>query len=199
MGLEDIAMFRAIHGSVVLHLCDGNQTAKLVAAMADHDGIAYIRTLRPATGVIYLTGRGVRGGSCVLRSSDDDEVALVAAGITVSEALRAAEQLGQDGIAARVIDLYSISFTDVETLMSAAETTGGRIVTVEDHWSEGGPRRRRALRARRLRAATARRKARRAGNAQLGKSRRSCSQRPVSTPTIAEAARRLVRQTVQTA
>src|SRR5918992_524064 len=93
MGLEDIAAFRAIHGSVVLHPCDGNQTAKLVAAMADVDGIAYLRTLRPNTEVIYAPDEEFEiGGSRVLRSSDDDDVALVAAGITVPEALAAAEQ-----------------------------------------------------------------------------------------------------------
>jgi transketolase len=139
MGLEDIAAFRAVHGSVVLHPCDGNQTAKLVAAMADVDGIAYLRTLRPATPILYGPDEEFEiGGSCVLRSSDDDEVALVAAGITVHEALRAADLLAEDGIAARVIDLYSIKPLDAETLAAAAEATQGRLVTVEDHWPEGG-------------------------------------------------------------
>jgi transketolase len=138
MGLEDIAAFRAIHGSVVLHPCDANQTAKLVAAMADHDGIAYLRTLRPATEVIYDADEAFEiGGSRVLRSSDDDEIALVAAGITVREALAAADRLAEDGISARVVDLYSIKPIDAATLAAAAEATG-RIVTVEDHWAEGG-------------------------------------------------------------
>ena len=88
MGLEDIAAFRAIHGSVVLHPCDGNQTAKLVAALADVEGIGYLRTLRPATRVLYGPDEEFEiGGSRVLRSSDEDEVAIVAAGITVHEAL----------------------------------------------------------------------------------------------------------------
>jgi transketolase len=139
MGLEDIAALRAVHGSVVLHPCDANQTAKLVAAMADHDGIAYIRTLRPATEVIYGPDEAFEiGGSRVLRSSDDDEVAIMAAGVTVREALGAADRLAEDGITARVIDLYSLKPVDVGTLAAAAETTGGRIVTVEDHWPEGG-------------------------------------------------------------
>jgi transketolase len=139
MGLEDIASFRAIHGSVVLHPCDANQTAKLVAAMADHDGIAYIRTLRPATEVLYAADEEFEiGGSRVLRSSDEDDVAIVAAGITVREALAAADRLADDGIAARVIDLYSIKPVDAETLAAAAEATAGRLVTVEDHWPEGG-------------------------------------------------------------
>ncbi len=139
MGLEDVAAFRAIHGSTVLQPCDANQTTKLVAAMADTSGISYLRTLRPATPVIYSADEEFEvGGSRVLRSSDDDEVALVAAGITVHEALRAADLLQEAGVPARVIDLYSIKPVDVETLVAAAEATGGRIVTVEDHWAEGG-------------------------------------------------------------
>jgi transketolase len=139
MGLEDIAAFRAVHGSVVLHPCDANQTARLVAAAADTEGIVYLRTLRPATPVLYRPDEEFEiGGSRVLRSSDDDEVALVGAGITVHEALRAADLLAEDGIAARVLDAYSIKPIDSATLASAAEATSGRIVTVEDHWPEGG-------------------------------------------------------------
>jgi transketolase len=139
MGLEDIASFRAVHGSTVLHPCDANQTAKLVAAMAETEGISYLRTLRPATPVLYSPDDEFAvGGSRVLRSSDNDEVVLIGAGITVHEALAAADALAEDGIAARVIDLYSIKPLDAETLAAAAEATGGRLVTVEDHWAEGG-------------------------------------------------------------
>jgi len=138
MALEDIAALRAVHSSTVLHPCDGNQTAKLVAAMAETDGIVYLRTLRPNTPVIYGPDEEFEiGGSRVLRSSDDDDVTLVAAGITVHEALEAADALAEDGITARVIDLYSIKPIDTETLAAAAEATG-RFVTVEDHWPEGG-------------------------------------------------------------
>jgi transketolase len=138
MALEDIAALRAVHSSTVLHPCDANQTAKLVAAMADTDGIVYLRTLRPNTPVIYGPDEEFEiGGSRVLRSSDDDEVTLVAAGITVHEALEAADALAEEGIAARVIDLYSIKPVDTETLAAAADATG-RLVTVEDHWPEGG-------------------------------------------------------------
>jgi transketolase len=139
MALEDFAALRAVHGSTVLHPCDANQTAKLVAAMADTDGISYLRTLRPATPVIYGPDEDFPiGGSRVLRSSDEDEVAIVGAGITVHEALKAADTLAEEGISARVIDLYSIKPLDEDTLRAAAEATGGRLLTVEDHWPEGG-------------------------------------------------------------
>jgi transketolase len=138
MALEDIAALRAIHSSVVLHPCDANQTAKLVAAMADTRGIVFLRTLRPNTPVIYEPDEEFEvGGSRVLRSSDDDDVTIVGTGITVHEALKAAGVLEEDGITARVIDAYSIKPIDLETLAAAAEATG-RIVTVEDHFPDGG-------------------------------------------------------------
>src|SRR5919202_3043782 len=138
MALEDIAAFRAVHGTTVLHPSDANQTAKLVAEMADREGIVFLRTLRPNTPVIYDADEEFEiGGSRVVRSSDDDDVAIVGTGITVHEALKAADALADDGISARVIDAYSIKPIDTETLRGAAEATG-RIVTVEDHWPEGG-------------------------------------------------------------
>ena len=138
MALEDIASLRAIHSSTVLHPCDANQTAKLVVAMADTDGIVFLRTLRPNTPVIYDADEEFRvGGSRVLRSSDEDDLTIVGAGITVHEALKAADILGEEEISARVIDLYSIKPIDAETLQAAAEATG-RIITVEDHFPEGG-------------------------------------------------------------
>jgi transketolase len=139
MALEDLAEFRAIHSSTVLYPSDGNQTAKLVAQMADLKGISYIRTTRAATPVIYGPDEEFSvGGAKVVRSSDDDEVTIVGAGITLHEALKAADALAEEGVSARVIDLYSVKPVDVETLRAAAEATGGRIVTVEDHWPEGG-------------------------------------------------------------
>jgi transketolase len=133
MALEDIASLRAVHGSTVLHPCDANQTAKLVEKMAETEGIVYLRTLRPATPVVYGPDEEFEiGGSRTLRQGDD--VALVGAGITVHEALKAADALAQEGIEARVIDLYSIKPLDAETLRSLTCP----IVTVEDHWAEGG-------------------------------------------------------------
>ncbi len=139
MGLEDLASFRAVHSSTVLYPCDANQTAKLVSEMAGLDGIAYIRTTRGNAPVIYGSDEEFPiGGSKVIRSSDDDEVAIVAAGITLHEALKAADALAEEGVNVRVIDLYSVKPIDEETLLATAEATQGRIVTVEDHWPEGG-------------------------------------------------------------
>ncbi|MEU6040018.1 transketolase [Actinomadura sp. NPDC047616] len=138
MGLEDLAAFRAVHGSTVLYPCDANQTARLVEAMADAEGVRYLRTTRGATPVIYRPDeRFPIGGSKVLRSSADDRVTIVAAGVTVHEALAAADRLAADGVPARVIDLYSVKPVDAVTLREAAEQTGC-LVTVEDHWPEGG-------------------------------------------------------------
>jgi transketolase len=110
-----------------------------VALMADREGISFLRATRGATPVVYgADERFEIGGSKVLRSSDHDDVAVVAAGITLHEALEAAVALDGEGIAARVIDLYSIKPIDRATLREAADATGGRIVTVEDHWAEGG-------------------------------------------------------------
>jgi transketolase len=137
MALEDLAIMRAVHGSTVIYPCDANQTARLVAEMADREGIVFMRTTRAATSVIYGAGEEFPiGGSRVLREGDD--VTIVAAGITLHESLKAADALADDGISARVIDLYSVKPVDGETLRAAAEATGGRVLTVEDHWPEGG-------------------------------------------------------------
>jgi transketolase len=136
MGLEDLAAFRAVHSSTVLYPSDANQTARLVELMADLDGIAYLRTHRGGLPVIYEPGEEFEvGGSRVVR--DGDDVTLVGAGVTLHEALRAAEELARDGVEARVIDLYSVKPVDAETLARAAAETGA-IVTAEDHWPEGG-------------------------------------------------------------
>ncbi|MGW0709559.1 transketolase [Streptomyces sp. NPDC002643] len=138
MGLEDLAMMRAVHGSTVLYPCDANQTAKLVGAMAGLDGVRYLRTTRGATPVIYsATEEFPVGGSKVLLASDTDRLTVVAAGITVHEALKAAEALDAEGIQIRVIDLYSVKPVDRRTMREAAEDTGC-LLTVEDHHEEGG-------------------------------------------------------------
>jgi transketolase len=139
MGLEDLAMMRAVHGSTVLYPSDGNQTAKLVAQMADRDGITYMRTTREKTPIIYDKGDSFPiGGSKVVRESNKDRATIVAAGITLHEALKAVDVLAHEDIAVRVIDLYTVKPIDAETLADAARATGGRVVVVEDHWVEGG-------------------------------------------------------------
>lgn len=138
MGLEDMAALRAIYGSTVLYPCDANQTAALTATMADLTGISYLRTTRADMPVIYRSGEEFPvGGSRVLRSSENDQVTIVAAGITVHEALAAADRLAGDGIAARVIDAYSVKPIDTVAIRQAAADTG-HVLTVEDHWPQGG-------------------------------------------------------------
>jgi transketolase len=139
MALEDLAMMRAVHGSTVLHPSDANQTAKLVAQMADMQGISFLRTLRPSTPVIYGPDEAFPiGGSKVVRSSDDDQVTVVAAGITVHNANEACDELQREGLSVRLIDAYSVKPIDADTLREAARATGGRVVVAEDHWPEGG-------------------------------------------------------------
>ncbi|MEV0178876.1 transketolase [Streptomyces sp. NPDC050625] len=138
MGLEDLAMFRAVYGSTVLYPCDGNQTAKLVGAMAGLDGIRYLRTTRGESPVVYHPDEEFPvGGSKVLRSSEEDRLTVVAAGVTVHEALAAADTLETEDIRIRIVDLYSVKPVDRRTLRQAAQETGC-LLTVEDHHEEGG-------------------------------------------------------------
>jgi transketolase len=138
MALEDIAAMRAVHSSTVLHPSDANQTAQLVAEMADRQGISFLRTLRGKTSVRTPADEPVRiGGSRIVTGPDATDVAVVACGVTVDEAVKAAEVLESEGIAVRLIDCYSIKPIDATTLQTAARECRG-IVTVEDHWAEGG-------------------------------------------------------------
>jgi transketolase len=139
MGLEDLAMMRAVHDSVVLYPCCANQTAALVAEMAARRGINYLRTTREKTPVIYAPSEAFSiGGSKVLRRSDRDRVAVVAAGVTVPEALKAHDELRRRGVATRVIDLYSVKPVERATLQEAARECPGGLLVVEDHHPEGG-------------------------------------------------------------
>jgi transketolase len=139
MALEDLAMMRAVHGSTVLYPCDANQTAQLVAAMADRDGIVYLRTTREKTPVIYGADEHFPvGGSKVVRESGSDQATVIAAGITLHEALKAYDQLKGQGITVRVIDAYTVKPLDVKTIQQAARETNRRLVVAEDHWFEGG-------------------------------------------------------------
>ncbi|SEG93421.1 transketolase [Nonomuraea solani] len=138
MGLEDLAMVRTVYGSTVLYPCDANQAAALTAEMADLEGVSYLRTTRGDTPVIYQPGeRFPVGGSRVLRQSAGDRATIVAAGVTVHEALAAADELKAAGVPVGVIDLYSIKPVDTAALIEAATTTGN-LITVEDHRLEGG-------------------------------------------------------------
>jgi transketolase len=139
MALEDLAIFRAVPDCVVLYPCEAVSTERLVALMAQHKGMVYMRTSRPKTPVQYGPGDTFTiGGSKVLRESDQDVATVVAAGVTVFEALKAYEQLKSQGLAIRVIDAYSVQPIDAATLRAAAKATKNRIVTVEDHYAAGG-------------------------------------------------------------
>ena len=139
MALEDLAMLRAVHGSTVLYPSDATSAATLTKAMADLDGISYMRTTRGAYPVLYDSAETFPvGGSKVLRETDDDQVTLIGAGVTLHECLAAADELAGQGISARVIDLYSVKPVDTATLSAAAAATGGRLVLAEDHHPEGG-------------------------------------------------------------
>lgn len=138
MGLEDIAMFRTVQNCVVLYPCDAYSTEALVEAALKHQGIVYLRTTRLATPLLYgPADRFPIGGSQVLRSSANDRLTIVGAGITIVEALQAHDQLKQQGIAARVIDCYSVKPIDRAALAHAATETQA-VIVVEDHVAEGG-------------------------------------------------------------
>jgi len=138
MGLEDIAMFRTILNSVVLYPSDAVSAEKLVEGAAKHNGIVYLRTTRGDTPIIYRNDEMFRiGGSKVLKRSTKDVATVVAAGITLHEALAAYEELKKDGIFIGVVDLYCIKPIDAQTLIGAARATK-RIISVEDHFAEGG-------------------------------------------------------------
>jgi transketolase len=139
MALEDLALMRAVPNCTVLYPCDAVSAERLVVAMAATPGPAYMRTSRPKTEVIYAPTEAFPvGGSKVLRQSDADAATVVAAGVTVFEALKAYDLLKKDGIAVRVIDAYSVQPIDGATLVASGRATGGLIVTVEDHYAAGG-------------------------------------------------------------
>jgi transketolase len=136
MALEDLASFRALHGSTVLYPADGTSTVALTRAMLDLGGVSYLRTTREATAALYPPSEIFPiGGSKTLAEGDD--VTLVGAGITVHECLAARERLDAEGVGARVIDCYSVKPIDAAVLRRALDETGA-LVVVEDHRVEGG-------------------------------------------------------------
>jgi transketolase len=139
MALEDIAIFRAVHSSAVLYPSDAMSTERLTEFMAGRAGINYLRTSRPKFPILYSTDeRFPIPGFKVLRQSRQDKVTVIGAGVTLHEALKAADQLKAEGTAVRVIDLYCIKPIDGNELVKEIAATGGRLITVEDHWAEGG-------------------------------------------------------------
>ncbi len=139
MGLEDIAMMRAVLNSTILYPSDAVSTVKLVAEMTTNPDVTYLRTTRPPLPIIYSSEESFPiGGSKTLKSSDKDICTVVSAGITVHEALKAHEQLEKEGISIRVIDAYSVKPIDQNTLSKAAHETNNTVIVVEDHYAEGG-------------------------------------------------------------
>lgn len=139
MGLEDIAMFRALPGGVVLYPCDAYSTEACLENLARYQGIGYLRTTRPATPLVYSRGEKFPiGGSKILRRSPQDKALVVAAGITVFEALKAYDKLVEKGIRVRIMDAYSVQPIDRQGLLQEAKEVGGKVVVVEDHYPAGG-------------------------------------------------------------
>ncbi len=139
MALEDLAMIRSVHGSTVLYPSCATTTIHLTAQMATRTGIVYMRTTREKTPVLYGANESFPiGGSKVLRRSGDDQACIIAAGITLHEALKAYDTLAAEGIVVRIIDLYSVKPIDAETVKTAAKECRGNLFVVEDHWPEGG-------------------------------------------------------------
>lgn len=139
MGLEDLAMFRALHGATVLYPADAVATQHAVRLAAEHPGMVYIRTSRPKTPVLYAADEQFALGQAkVVRQSSDDRLTLVAGGVTLFEALNAHAQLQSAGIAVRIIDIFSVQPLDAQLLRSAGQETNNLIVTVEDHAPAGG-------------------------------------------------------------
>jgi transketolase len=139
MALEDLAFMRTQPNMTVLYPCDGVSTERLIERMAYHPGPAYMRTSRPKTPVIYGPDEQFEiGGLKVLRESASDVATVVGAGVTVFEALKAYDELQQQGTSIRVVDLYSLQPVDGATLLRCARETKGRLITVEDHYAAGG-------------------------------------------------------------
>jgi transketolase len=139
MALEDLSMARGVPNCAVVYPSDAVSAERLVAGMAQHTGMAYMRTSRPKTPILYDVNETFPIGGCkVLRQSDRDAAVVIGAGVTLHEALKACDALQKDGISIRVIDLYSLQPIDADTLIAAAKASNGRVITVEDHYPAGG-------------------------------------------------------------
>src|SRR5580698_4860136 len=139
MALEDLASFRAVHSSTIFYPCDAMSTERIVEMMARRPGINYIRTSRPKFPILYKTDEKFPyPGFKVLTKSDSDKVTVIGAGVTLHEALKAAAELKASGTNIRVIDLYCVKPIDGKAIAAEVAATGGKLITVEDHWPEGG-------------------------------------------------------------
>lgn len=139
MGLEDMAIFTPIPGCAVLYPSDGYASEACVEAMARYKGMAYLRTTRPATPLLYSADEKFPiGGSKILKKSSQDTALVIAAGITVFEALHAHAELQKEGISIRLLDAYSVSPIDEKNIRRHADAVGGKVVVVEDHYPSGG-------------------------------------------------------------
>jgi transketolase len=139
MGLEDLAIMRAVVGSAVLYPSDAVCAEKLMDEMVGMKGICFLRTSRPKTAVLYGNDEKFPiGGAKVLRQSDGDKATVVAAGVTLYEARKAADALKAEGIGITVIDAYSVKPLGADVIRAAAQKTGNQVITVEDHYAEGG-------------------------------------------------------------
>jgi transketolase len=138
MALEDLALFRTIPGATVFYPSDAVSTEYAVEIAANTKGVCFIRSSRPNTPVLYANDAPFAIGKCkVVRSNEADKVLLIGAGVTLHEAVKAADELAKAGIHARVIDPFTIKPLDAQ-IIEHAKAVGGRIVTVEDHYPEGG-------------------------------------------------------------
>jgi len=139
MGLEDIAMFRAIPGSTIFYPSDAVSTERAVELAANTKGICFIRTSRPATAVLYKNDEPlIIGKAKIIKSSANDQVLVIGAGVTLHEAIKAADELAKNGVNIRVIDPFTIKPIDAQTIIKNAKEVGGKIITVEDHYPQGG-------------------------------------------------------------
>lgn len=139
MGLEDIALFRSIPGSSVFYPADAVSCERAIELAANTKGICFIRTSRPATAVIYKNDdKFALGKAKIIKSSPSDKVLVIGAGVTLYEALNAAEELEKSGVSIRVLDPFTIKPIDASTIIKNAKECGGNIITVEDHYPEGG-------------------------------------------------------------
>lgn len=139
MGLEDIAMFRTVPGSTIFYPSDAVSTERAVELAANTKGICFIRTSRPATAVLYNNNESLEIGKAkVVRSSPKDQVLVIGAGVTLHEAIKAADELAKTGLNIRIIDPFTIKPIDAQTIIKNAKEVNGRIITVEDHYPQGG-------------------------------------------------------------